>query len=52
MRYEKYVAQPGSSLGHILLTIQVWLGYVLLGELVTRFAILFTNNIKTRPNLS
>ena len=28
--------------GHILLTIQVILGYVLLGALVTRFAVLFT----------
>lgn len=41
-------AQPGSFLGHILFTIQVFL----LGELVTRFAILLTNNIKTRSNLS
>jgi len=28
--------------GHILLTMQVLLGYVLLGALVTRFAVLFT----------
>ncbi|NOR67208.1 MAG: hypothetical protein GQ528_07620 [Woeseiaceae bacterium] len=28
--------------GHILLTIQVILGYVLLGALVARFAVLFT----------
>jgi len=37
-------AQSGSYLGHILLTIQVLLGYVLLGALVTRFAILFTSS--------
>jgi hypothetical protein len=37
-------AQAGSYLGHILLTIQVLLGYVLLGALVTRFAILFTSS--------
>ena len=30
------------DLGHLLLTIQVILGYVLLGALVTRFAVLFT----------
>jgi hypothetical protein len=28
--------------GHILLALQVILGYVLLGALVTRFAVLFT----------
>jgi hypothetical protein len=28
--------------GHVLLTLQVLLGYVLLGALVTRFAVLFT----------
>jgi Pentapeptide repeats (8 copies)/Ion channel len=37
-------AQANSYLGHILLTIQVLLGYVLLGALVTRFAILFTSS--------
>lgn len=37
-------AQSGSFLGHILLTIQVLLGYILLGALVTRFAILFTSS--------
>jgi len=31
-----------SFLGHLLLTVQVILGYVLLGALVTRFAVLFT----------
>ena len=31
-----------SLLGHLLLTIQVILGYVLLGALVTRLAVLFT----------
>ena len=35
-------ANPQSIWGHILLTIQVILGYVLLGALVTRFAVLFT----------
>lgn len=33
-----------SAIGHILLTIQVLLGYVLLGALVTRFAILFSGS--------
>jgi hypothetical protein len=33
-----------SFLGHLLLTIQVILGYVFLGALVTRFAILFTSD--------
>ncbi len=31
-----------SFLGHLLLTVQVILGYVLLGAMVTRFAVLFT----------
>jgi len=35
-------AYAQSIWGHILLTIQVILGYVLLGALVTRFAVLFT----------
>jgi hypothetical protein len=35
-------ASPHSILAHILLTIQVILGYVLLGALVTRFVVLFT----------
>ena len=35
-------ANAESISGHILLTIQVILGYVLLGALVTRFAVLFT----------
>lgn len=35
-------ANPGSWLGHALLAIQVLMGYVLLGVLVTRFAVLFT----------
>lgn len=35
-------ADAESIWGHILLTIQVILGYVLLGALVTRFAVLFT----------
>ena len=35
-------AMPDSKWGHILLIIHVILGYVLLGALVTRFAILFS----------
>jgi hypothetical protein len=35
-------ANPVSVWGHVLLTFQVILGYVLLGALVTRFAVLFT----------
>ena len=35
-------ANAQSFFGHILLSIQVILGYVLLGALVTRFAVLFT----------
>lgn len=35
-------ANPDSCVGQILLMIQVILGYVLLGALVTRFAVLFT----------
>ncbi len=35
-------ANSQSFWGHILLTLQVLLGYVLLGALVTRFAVLFT----------
>ena len=35
-------AEPGSIFGHILLIFQVLLGYVLLGALITRFAILFS----------
>jgi len=35
-------AHDESLLGHLLLTIQVILGYVLLGALVTRLAVLFT----------
>ena len=34
-------AAPGSIAGHLLLTAHVILGYVLLGALVTRLAILF-----------
>jgi len=36
-------AAPDSWGGHILLTVQVFLGYVLLAALVTRLAILFTS---------
>jgi hypothetical protein len=35
-------ANTQSIWGHVLLTVQVILGYVLLGALVTRFAVLFT----------
>ena len=35
-------AEPGSKIGHILLIVQVLLGYILLAALVTRFAVLFT----------
>ena len=35
-------AYPISWFGHILLMVQVILGYVLLGALITRFAVLFT----------
>lgn len=35
-------ANAHSIFGHILLSIQVMLGYVLLGALITRFAVLFT----------
>jgi len=35
-------ARAQSICGHILLSLQVILGYVLLGALVTRFAVLFT----------
>ncbi len=35
-------ANAHSLLGHILLSLQVLLGYVLLGAMVTRFAVLFT----------
>ncbi len=35
-------ANKGSVAGHVLLILQVILGYVLLGALVTRFAVLFT----------
>ncbi len=35
-------AYPSSLAGHLLLTLQVLLGYVLLAALVTRFAVLFT----------
>ncbi|MBW1855656.1 MAG: pentapeptide repeat-containing protein [Deltaproteobacteria bacterium] len=37
-------AHDESVLGHLLLTIQVILGYVLLGALVTRLAVLFTSD--------
>ena len=34
-------AAPDSPLGQVLLSVQVLLGYVMLGALVTRFAVLF-----------
>ena len=35
-------ANKGSIAGHVILSVQVILGYVLLGALITRFAVLFT----------
>ncbi len=35
-------ANPANVLGHVMVATQVFLGYVLLGALVTRFAILFS----------
>jgi len=35
-------ANKGSIAGHVLLILQVILGYVLLGAVITRFAVLFT----------
>jgi hypothetical protein len=35
-------ANPHSVAGYVILSIQVLMGYVLLGVLVTRFAVLFT----------
>lgn len=35
-------ANKGSIAGHVILCVQVLLGYVLLGALITRFAVLFT----------
>jgi len=35
-------ANPSSMWGHILLTLQVLIGYALLGALITRLSILFT----------
>ena len=37
-------ANPGSYWGHILLSLQVLIGYVLLAALVTRLAVLFTGS--------
>jgi len=37
-------AYDESVLGHLLLTVQVILGYVLLGALITRLAVLFTSD--------
>ena len=37
-------ANPASVAGHLLLMIQVLFGYVLLGALITRFAVLFTGS--------
>lgn len=42
LRFGDIYANVDSIWGHLLLTIQVILGYVLLGALVTRFAVLFT----------
>ena len=35
-------ANKGSIAGHVILAVQVILGYVLLGALITRFSVLFT----------
>ena len=35
-------ANKGSIAGHVILAVEVILGYVLLGALVSRFAVLFT----------
>jgi len=35
-------ANPQSILGHVLIALQVLLGYTILGALITRFAVLFT----------
>jgi hypothetical protein len=40
--FSNMYANAQSIWGHILIGIQVLLGYVLLGALVTRFAVLFT----------
>jgi pentapeptide repeat protein/ion channel len=42
-------ANPGSILGHIILTIQVMLGYVLLGALICRFGIYFQSQGPPAP---
>ncbi|UCC23437.1 MAG: hypothetical protein JSW23_05130, partial [Planctomycetota bacterium] len=40
--FDDIAANPDSWGGQVLLMVQVILGYVLLGALVTRFAVLFT----------
>ena len=45
-------ANPGSSEGLVLLMAQVVLGYVLLGAIVTRLAVLFTTTAPARDHLS
>ncbi len=42
-------AAPNSALGQILLSSQVILGYILLGALITRFAVLFTAGGPSAP---
>ncbi|MGK7909244.1 MAG: ion channel [Synechococcus sp.] len=36
-------AHPASLMGHIMVAVQVFIGYVLLGALITRLSILFQN---------
>jgi hypothetical protein len=42
-------AAPDSALGQILLSSQMILGYILLGALITRFAVLFTADGPSEP---
>ena len=42
-------AMPDSWLGHILLMLQVLLGYIMLGALITRFAVMFSDTGPAQP---
>lgn len=44
-------AQPSSFWGHVLLMVQVFLGYILLGALITRFAIMFEGGVGPVPKV-
>lgn len=44
-------AHPTSITGHLLLMTQVFLGYVLLGALITRFAIMFQGGVGPVPKV-